>query len=457
MDWVCVCPYICFHWLIYWALTLLYRFFIGLYAAAIRFSALWNEKAKRWVYGRKNLFETVAAHIPAATPLIWVHASSAGEFEQAKPVIERLKELYPHYFILVTFFSPSGYMAAQKYAHAGHITYIPLDTPANAERFIAILKPQLVVFVKYDFWYFHLKAIARHHIPLLLISSTFRPGQVFFKWYGNFYRKILHFFTHIFVQDAASLSLLQANGITHGSISGDTRFDRVAAITQHFTAIPHIADFSREGKTIVAGSTWGGDEELIAQVANLYPDYKWIVAPHEVDVAHILQLQQRFANALLYSEVKTALEVQPYLNNTAAGKTHEDMSTDPMQKLKTATILIIDNIGMLSRLYHYGSLCYIGGGFTKDGIHNILEAAVYGKPVIFGPNYQKYREAVELIEKGGAFSIPDAAILADTIKALEQPEAYRAASEAAKDYVAQNEGATETIIGYIQENRLLTN
>ena len=434
---------------------LLYRFFIWLYYGMIRLTALWNPKAKEWLSGRKYLFENLNKHISPQKPLIWFHAASAGEFEQAKPVIEKIKQLFPDYFILVSFFSPSGYRAATKYAYAGYITYLPLDIPENAKRFLDIVKPKLVVFVKYDFWYHHLKTIHQRHIPLLLISSIFRPNQLFFKRYGGFYKNMLHFFTHIFVQDEQSLALLKSYHINNVSISGDTRFDRVAAITKNFTDIPYVAEFINNTKTIVAGSTWPQDEQLLIDFIKNNKDYKLIIAPHEVTVANILRLQQQLDKVVLYSQIKTAFAIQPHMPEK-----EKDGSTNNMdwaKSCKEANVLIIDNIGMLSRLYYYAAICYVGGGFTKDGIHNILEAAVYGKPVIFGPNYKKYREAVELIKEGGAFSISDASSFITILQQLQLPENYTMASKAAKQYVAGNEGATDAIMHYIQANRLLTN
>lgn len=443
--------------LILHTVTLLYRLFIWLYYIAIRFTALWTPKAKEWLSSRKHLFNHLKANIPTQKPLIWFHASSAGEFEQAKPVIEKIKQLYPNYFILVSFFSPSGYKVATRYTYADYITYLPLDTPDNAERFLDIIKPKLVVFVKYDFWYYHLKAVHERHIPLLLISSIFRPNQLFFKSYGGFYKKMLHFFTYIFVQDEASLALLKSHNINQVSVSGDTRFDRVAAITQHFTDIPFIAEFIDDRKTIVAGSTWEQDEQLLIPFIKNNKQYKLIIAPHEITVPNILRLQQQLEKVVLYSEVKTAFAIQPYITvNEKKEKDNSEEDITPITKFKEANVLIIDNIGMLSRLYHYATICYIGGGF-KAGIHNILEAAVYGKPVLFGPNYHKFREAVELIKKGGAFSISDMASFTNTMQQLNVPENYIRASEASANYVAQNEGATHTIIQYIQANRLLTN
>lgn len=264
---------------------------------------------------------------------------------------------------------------------------------------------------------------------------------------------MLHFFTHIFVQDEASLALLKSHHINHVSISGDTRFDRVAAITEDFTDLPFIAEFINNNKTIVAGSTWEQDEQLLVDFVKNNKDYKLIIAPHEVTVPNVLRLQQQLDKVVLYSQLKTAFAIEPSVIKKEENIDIADNSTS----YKEANVLIIDNVGMLSRLYYYATICYVGGGFTKDGIHNILEAAVYGKPVIFGPNYKKYREAVELIKEGGAFNISNAPSFINIFKQLQLPENYTIASNAAKRYVAENKGATNAIVHYIQENRLLTN
>ncbi len=420
------------------ALIILYQIFIFLYYAGVRIAALWNPKAQEWIKGRKNLIAGLPAKINLTQPAIWVHAASAGEFEQAKPVIESLKEGFPHYQIIVSFFSPSGFKAARNYKHADTITYLPLDTKRNAAAFLDAVKPILVIFSKYDFWYYHLKEIHKRNIPLLLISSVFRPYQAFFKWYGGFYKKILHFFTHIFVQDAASLQLLKAHSIQHCSISGDTRFDRVDAIKKNFTDIPFIEEFIADNKTIVAGSTWASDEKLLSDYLNASPiECKLIIAPHEITPENLARIQQLFNNSILYSDCKNSLS---------------------QQRLQHARVLIIDNVGMLSRLYYYATISYVGGGFTKSGIHNILEAAVYGKPVIIGTNYEKYAEAVALVQQGGAFSIADNMQLQQILKNLFQSQSqYTNASNASASFVAENIGATHAIVTYIQANRLLTN
>ncbi|MCW3073086.1 MAG: 3-deoxy-D-manno-octulosonic acid transferase [Flaviaesturariibacter sp.] len=395
-------------------------------------AALWLPKAAEWLNGRKNHFENLETELGSSQNIVWMHCASAGEFEQGKPVLEALKKAYPNYKFLVSFFSPSGYKVGKKYAGVDFVTYLPLDTASNANRFIKLVNPALVVFVKYDYWYHHFKAVFDQRIPLLLISAIYRDNQVFFKPYGNFHRKMLHLFSWLFVQDSESVERLNKIGISKCSVSGDTRFDRVAAIINSAAKIDLIETFTQNGPTIVAGSTWAEDENLFGEIINGL-NYKLIIAPHEISAKNIKHLLDLFpGKAITYSELQNGIA------NPDAYK-----------------ILIIDNIGMLSRLYQYATITYIGGGFNKSGIHNTLEAAAWGKPVIFGPNYQKFREARELINAGAAFSIANAYELKNAIAGLEG-EQLKMIGEAAKTYVETNGGATTAILQYIQENRLLT-
>lgn len=418
-----------------------YNAFLQLYLIGIRLAARWNKKAAAWLEGRKTVFQHLQQSINEGDQVIWMHCSSAGEFEQGKPVIEAIKKNYPQKKMLVSFFSPSGYAVATNYPAADVITYLPLDTRANALRFFELTRPELVIFVKYEFWYHHLSVANFHHVPILLISAAFRKEQVFFQPYGKFYRQILFLFRHLFVQDAASLSLLQENGIQHCSISGDTRFDRVVEIAGHVSAIPLIDDFINGKNVIVAGSTWLGDEAVLADYLKENQNIKLILAPHEIHAKHIVQLQAMFDQAILYSDL--------------AGNV--DRNNNSHDTLGDAAVLIIDSVGLLSRLYAYATITYVGGGFTKDGIHNILEAAVWGKPVLFGPNYKKYREAKELITAGGAFSFStndELKKIADDL--LTNERHLQETGLKAKNYIVENTGATGKIMQVIQEKRLLT-
>jgi 3-deoxy-D-manno-octulosonic-acid transferase len=435
---------------------LIYNLFVRLYISGIRIVSNWNPKAKEWINGRKNLFEDLQKKITPSDKIIWFHCASAGEFEQGKPVIEELKATYPSHKILVSFFSPSGFNAAKKYQHADIITYLPLDTKTNAKRFVELIKPELVVFVKYEYWYYHLSAVAFHHIPLIMASAIFRKDQLFFKSYGKFYKQILFLFRQIFVQDENSLDLLKANNIHHCSISGDTRFDRVKKIADNFSEIPLLKEFIGESGVIVAGSTWEMDEEILASYVKNH-SIKIVIAPHEIKQDHILHLQKMFPDCARYSEAKNLFSHSEIQTTSIWNSINEQQQKDLQKKLTEAKTLIIDGIGMLSKLYYYATVTYVGGGF-KSGIHNTLEAVVYGKPVLFGPKYHKFKEARDLIKEGAAFSINNAEefkIKMDHL--LNDPEQLLKAGNAAKNYVDDNIGATQKIVQYIQENRLLTN
>ena len=410
-----------------------------MYHLGIRIAALWGGKPEQWLQGRAHLWAELERELIQGEPLIWVHSASAGEFEQAKPLIEALKKEYPEYKIAVTFFSPSGYSVGQKSKLADFVFYLPLDTESNAKRLISLLRPQLVVFVKYDYWYHHLNAIHQNGIPLLLVSAIFRPSQAFFKWYGGFYRKMLHFFTHLFVQDEPSKSLLAQHGVHHVTVSGDTRFDRVTTIAEGFTEIEGLQQFTSGKKVLVAGSTWPKDEAALQKGLETFAEVKLVIAPHEINDGHISAIQKVFPDSITYSSLKKELK--------------ENVSFSFYNK----KVLIIDNIGMLSRLYQYADVTYIGGGFNKSGIHNTLEAAVWGKPVVWGPNFKKFREAKGLVAAGGGFSYTTTEDLKGILDVLlNDCEARHKAGSAAAEYVQQHKGATQTVLAFIQEKRLLT-
>jgi 3-deoxy-D-manno-octulosonic-acid transferase len=411
-----------------------YNIFLFLFKVGARIAALKSRKAKKWLQGRKNIFLHLSQRIPSNEKIIWFHCASLGEFEQGRPVAEKIRTIYPGYKILITFFSPSGYEERKTYEGAHYIYYLPADSPSNARKFLEIVDPSLVVFVKYEFWYYYFKEISQRHIPFLLISAVFRPGQPFFKWYGPLYRKMLSCFSYIFVQDNASMELLASLGLTGiASIAGDTRFDRVTEIAEKFENIPAIENFCDNHKVIVAGSTWGDDEKKLAMIND--PSLKLIIAPHEINNDHIAALKTIFPSSILYSELNT---------HYSSLITHYSS-------------LIIDSIGLLSRLYKYADITYVGGGFTRDGIHNILEAAVFGKPVLFGPNFRKYREAGELIEAGGAISISNEEELKQTLYTLlNDGKLYNDTCLASGNFITRNAGATKKILQYIQEKRLLT-
>ena len=435
---------------------LIYNIFIRLYTIGVRVASLWNPKAKQWIAGRKNLFEELGKKIDGNDKIIWFHCASAGEFEQGKPLIEEVKKHYPAHKILVSFFSPSGFNAAGKYQNADIITYLPVDSPKNAKRFVELIKPQLAIFVKYEYWYHHLSALAFRHIPILMASAIFRRNQLFFKPYGQFYKQILFLFRKIFVQDEYSLQLLKEHNLTNCSLSGDTRFDRVKKIADQFAEIPLLKEFTGANNTIVAGSTWNDDEEILASYVKGNP-VKLIIAPHEIKNNHILHLQSLFPDCIRYSELTSILDQGQLQKTSVWSSISQQQEKDILQKLMNAKTLIIDCMGLLSRLYHYATVTYVGGGF-KTGIHNTLEAVVYGKAVVFGPKYQKFKEARDLIKDGAAFSVTNFEQLKTKMDhLLNDPLQLLQAGNAAKKYVDENLGATQKIVEFIQENRLLTN
>ncbi|MEO7983781.1 MAG: glycosyltransferase N-terminal domain-containing protein [Bacteroidota bacterium] len=419
-----------------------YTIFLWLFRAVTHTASLFNPKARKWVRGRQGLFKKISAAIPPGEKIIWIHCASLGEFEQGRPVIEKLKALGTGHKIVLTFFSPSGYEVQKNYKGADWVFYLPMDGPTNAKRFLEIVHPSLVIFVKYEFWYYYLKKIKYRNIPLLLISALFRKDMSFFKWYGKLQRKMLSRFDHLFVQDQGSKRLVDDIGLSAiCSVSGDTRFDRVIEIAEKFTPIPLIENFLGNSRAVVAGSSWPEDEQILqkAMATTNDPHLKLIIAPHEINEKHLNSLRELFPNSMLFSELTT---------QDAQLATHDSQQT---------TTLIIDNIGMLSRLYNYAYIAYIGGGLKRMGVHNVLEAAVYNKPVLFGSFYHKYTEAIGLVQSGGGLPFNDVKMLGELIEALLiNREEYDYRTRAAGDFVTSNKGATEKIIQFIQEKRLLT-
>ncbi len=360
-----------------------------------------------------------------------MHCASLGEFEQGRPLLEKIKSDYPHLKILLTFFSPSGYEVRKHYSGADWVFYLPLDTKANVLKFLNIVKPQLAIFVKYEYWYNYLEQLRIRDIPVMLISALFRKQSIFFKWYGGLHRRMLSFFTHIYVQDEESLlNLKRLPGVDKVTRAGDTRFDRVIAIAAEFQPVEPVEKFATGRKILVAGSTWPDDEKNLLLLWQQNRELSLIIAPHEIHAEHIRYLLGLFPDAALYSALKA---------------NHDS-------NILNKHILIIDNIGMLSRLYRYGQFAYIGGGFNRSGIHNTLEAAVYGKPVIFGPNYQKFNEAKGLLDAGGAFTYNQPAELISLVhEFLSDPVTAETAGKAAGNFVRKNQGATQCIMTGISQ------
>jgi 3-deoxy-D-manno-octulosonic-acid transferase len=413
----------------------LYNLGILMFIALARIISPFNSKASLWVKGQKKWAEKISDKIKSGNKTIWIHCASLGEFEQGRPVIEALKMRMPEFKIVLTFFSPSGYEIRKNYPGADCISYLPADTPGNSVKFVNLIDPEFVIFVKYEFWNNYISALYKKNIPLYLISGIFRPEQHFFKWYGSFFLNMLMKFKKIFVQDQRSFDLLSGMGMENISLAGDTRFDRVVQITGSAKDIPQLEQFRGEEKLFLAGSSWKQDEEIIAEYINNFPDrMKWVFAPHEIDKQNIERLEKLFnVSHVRFSEFSEA----------SAG----------------ARVLIMDNIGMLSSAYKYAYIAEVGGGFGK-GIHNILEPACWGIPVLFGPNHSKFREAVELKNSGGARSF----VTYDDFKKilddwLTDRNYYSVSAEVAGKYIKENTGATEIFIKEIIRkdiNKLLT-
>lgn len=409
---------------------ILYRLFLLFYPILAKLISPFNEKAKYWVEGQQKAWDEISVlSSQVKGPIIWVHCASYGEFEQGLPIISGLKKTFATHQIWVTFFSPSGYLHRKHHPAVDFVSYLPLDSPTAAAKWMGMVQPKCIVFIKYEFWYYYLKLAAVNKIPTFLAAAIFRPDQIFFKFYGGFYRNILQLFTAIFVQDIHSKNLIAPLlKDTYLHMSGDTRFDRVLDIAATKNSIDWVSRLANV-KTIVAGSTWEDDHQIIGIVANHLNHCNWIVVPHHVDASSIKACRAHFTNAICLSEWIT--------------------QSNSMEK---PMVLIIDQIGLLSQLYQYADIAYIGGGFTKDGIHNVLEAAVFGKPVIWGPNDSKYQEAIALRKAGGGIQINDASTLNKTLEKLLNDTTFsKATGDAALNYVQAHAGATQKTIELIKQ------
>ncbi len=408
----------------------IYNFFIHVYAAAIRLAAPFNPQARQFLSGRRGQFGRMQAAVTGSEEVAWFHCASVGEFEQARPVIEAFRKNFPGYRILLTFFSPSGYEMRKNYELADFVFYLPMDTRANARKFLRIFRPRLAIFIKYEYWFNYIDEIFKAGIPLYFVSAIFRPQQHFFRFYGGWFRKQLRKVTWFFVQNQASDELLSQIGLAHHEVSGDTRFDRVLKVLDSRFDLPEIAAFKGDNDLLVAGSTWPPDEELLASYLDTRPEnFKLLLVPHKIDENHLAGIMKKFE---AYAPVR--------------------YSQSEGRDLSEVKVLVMDRMGLLSGLYRYATLAYVGGGFGV-GIHNLLEAAVYGLPVIFGPNYQRFREAHDLLAAGAGYSVKNAKKFQETTDRLRQdPEAYLAAARAAGRYVQGNSGATEKVILKIRDS-----
>lgn len=408
---------------------LLYNFAILFYRMAVMIAGLFNKKAHKLSHGERHALGLLQATINPTENYIWIHAASLGEFEQGRPLIECIRAQQPQKRILLTFFSPSGYEVRKNYNGVDVVSYLPFDLSWNVRKFLDIVKPSQAIFIKYEFWNNYLHELHRRDIPTYIISTIFRKEQAFFRPYGSFFRSMLRCFTHIYVQDEASRILLSQIGIDNVTIAGDTRFDRVIDISQQAREIPLIQQFSKEHFTIIAGSSWPADEELFIQYFNNRPELRLVIAPHEIDESHLIAIEKMLK--------------RPHIRLSQANE----------ENIQQIHCVIIDSFGLLSSIYRYGQIAYIGGGFGA-GIHNILEAAVYGIPVIFGTNYKKFREAKEMLSAQCAYSIHNYNELETTLDLfVSQPHHLIQTSQRAGNYVINNAGALEIIYNGIFDSQ----
>ena len=401
----------------------LYNIGICIYVRCIALAARWYPKARLWCEGRRGLFERMAAAVSAGDRIVWIHSASLGEFEQGRPVIERIREQHPEYKILLTFFSPSGYEIRKNYEGADYVFYLPADMPSQVRRFLDIVRPEIAIFVKYEYWLNMLAELRRRNIRTYIISAIFRRNSVFFRFYGGLWRRALRSFETIFVQNPESAELLAGIGFENVKVAGDTRFDRVAKIAGQARRIDLIDRFCGQNRVFIAGSTWAPDEELLLHLINDNPSVKFIVAPHEMN-------EERIAH--LCAGVK--------------GGAIRYTKCTPLTSFGSKQMLVLDTVGVLASAYGYASWAYIGGGFGV-GIHNTLEAAAFGLPIAFGPNYGKFREARELVALEAAASVSDYEGLSRWFAPLRDNEEYlRKVSRKAREYTVRNQGATDIIV-----------
>ncbi len=409
-------------------MNFLYNTGIHLYAAAARLVAPRNVKAARMLAGQKECWGYLERNLKSGADYVWIHVASLGEFEQARPLIEKMGREVPDRRILLTFFSPSGYEVRKNYPGADLVCYLPFDTPANVNRFLDLVRPVMAIFVKYEFWGNYLEGLRRRDIPTYLISAIFRDSQSFFKWWGGTFRHMLGCYTHLFVQDDASAARLAGIGVHNVTVAGDTRFDRVTDIMRTTVEMPLIERFKSGAPfTFIAGSSWEADEDVYLPWLNSHPDVKAIIAPHEFDAARLDALRRRVDGPVaLMSEIESG-KVRP-----------EDVQC-----------IIVDCFGKLSSMYRYADVAYIGGGFGVS-IHNLNEAAVYDMPVLFGPRHHKFKEAFDLIDAGGGFTFDSEAGFREAIDRLyADKDALRSAGNAAGDYIRRSIGATDRVFDAI--------
>ena len=428
----------------------MYNIAIYLYLLGVAVYSRFNEKVRKMWRGERDAFRVLREKVDPQAKYVWFHAASLGEFEQGRPLMEQLRREHPEYKILLTFFSPSGYEVRKNYEGADIICYLPLDTITNARRFLRTIRPVGAFFIKYEFWYNYLHILKHRGVPVYSVSSIFRPDQVFFKWYGRQYGRVLNCFTHFFVQNEMSRELLAKIGITAVTVTGDTRFDRVLQIKEAARQLPVVETFLKEKgetKVFVAGSSWPPDEEIFIRYFNEHRDWKLIIAPHVIGEDHLQQIERLLAGRKV---VRYTLAEQ---NLCSPQRDASLAKNSPLSTLHSSDVLIIDCFGLLSSIYHYADVAYVGGGFGV-GIHNLLEAAVWDVPVFFGPNNQKFQEAQGLKQSGG-IEIHNYEEFASQMDRLAADAAYLAEQgRQAGDYVKSRSGATEIILSSVFSNPL---
>lgn len=401
---------------------MIYNLAMYILELGVKLAALFSDKPAKMVKGYREVFDLLQRKIDSNAQYIWFHAASLGEFEQGRPLIERIRKEYPQYKILQTFFSPSGYEVRKNYDGADIVCYLPIDTPSNVKKFVDLVNPCMVFFVKYEFWENYLNTLSKRGILVYSVSSIFRPNQIFFRWYGKGYQQVLKTFAHLFVQNEESKRLLADIGVNNTTVVGDTRFDRVLDICAAAKQLPLVQKFKGDALTFVAGSSWGPDEDIFIKYFNAHPEMKLIIAPHVVNDSHLKEIESKLQRSSIRYTKATEDNVQQ------------------------ADCLIIDCYGLLSSIYRYGEISYIGGGFGV-GIHNVLEAAVYGIPVIFGPNNKKFREAQHLLANKGGFEINGYEDFQQLMDKFLTDESYlKQSGKAAGDYVKDNAGAMDKIM-----------
>ena len=410
---------------------IIYNIALFIYALLLRTAALFNSKARLFIDGRKGIFDNIEKALALEKrPIVWIHCASLGEFEQGRPIIEHLKTERKEYCIFLTFFSPSGYEIRKNYALADYVFYLPVDSKRNAQKFLKIVQPQVALFVKYELWFHYLNGLKNNNIPVILFSAYFQKNQIFFKWYGSLHRKMLGFFQQIFVQDENSKNLLQNIKITEVTVAGDTRIDRSMKVLEETKEFENILIFKGDSKLIIAGSTWPEDEALLKEFMNKAgsENYKLLLAPHEIKEENIQRILKLFSTEICLWDA--------------------DANT-----LATKKFALVNTVGQLASIYKYADVAWVGGGFTKSGVHNIIEPAVFGIPVFFGPNYSRFREAKELISINAVASISTANEL---LNAVENTAALNEKAQLAKAFVYNQKGATQIIMRYLFEKCLAT-